>query len=393
MLSNRGRAGAVAVVAVALVAVTGTRIQGQGGTQPILVVTQDSATANPFDSYLPEILRAEGINSFNTLDLENVNAAALTNVRLVILPEIPISPGSGAGQADTFINFVNSGGRLIAMRPDTDLQPLLGISAAGGSTINGYASINQSGPGAGLQGGTLPFRGTADYYNLAGATQVAELYTNASTSAARPAVVRHTRTAAWAFDLALSTAYVRQGDPENAGLDRDGQDVYRTTDIFFQTIDLDRLGVPHADVQMRLFSRVIADLLAETTTQSGGVPLPRLWYFPDASRTVMILTGDSHTSNPATYAALIAGVESVGARISLYLSRFLDLSTSPVATWVDHGHEVAVHPYFEPDGLELNFPAGTPLRSTGSLVRPASASRPARRSATTVSNGAAGSIR
>ena len=83
----------MAVVAAALAAVTGTGVQGQGGTQPILVVTQDAATANPFDSYLPEILRAEGINSFNTADLESVNAGALTNVRLVILPEIPISPG------------------------------------------------------------------------------------------------------------------------------------------------------------------------------------------------------------------------------------------------------------------------------------------------------------
>ena len=106
------------------------------------------------------------------------------------------------------------------------------------------------------------------------------------------------RTAAWGFDLARSTAYVRQGDPAYAGLDRDGQAGYRTNDIFFQTIDLERVGVPHADVQMRLFSRVIADLLAD----SG--PLPRLWYFPGASRTMLIPTGDSHTSNPAPYAAL-----------------------------------------------------------------------------------------
>ena len=60
-------------------------------------------------------------------------------------------------------------------------------------------------------------------------------------------------------------------------------------------------------------------------------------------------------------------MESVGARISLYLSRFLDLSASPVATWVANGHEVAVHPYFEPDGLERQLPrAVTPSRSTGS---------------------------
>ena len=137
---------------------------------------------------------------------------------------------------------------------------------------------------------------------------------------------------------------MRQGDPAYAGLDRDGfaceaMPCYRTNDIFFQTIDLQRVGVPHADVQMRLFSRVIANLLADSE------PLPRLWYFPGASRTMLIPTGDSHTSDPVRYAALIAAVESVGARISLYLSRFLNLSASPVATWVTSGHEVAVHPY------------------------------------------------
>ena len=170
-------------------------------------------------------------------------------------------------------------------------------------------------------------------------------------------MVKFGRTAAWSFDLARSTAYVRQGDPAYAGLDRDGfvceaMPCYRTNDIFFQTIDLQRVGVPHADVQMRLFSRVIANLLADSE------PLPRLWYFPGASRTMLIPTGDSHTSDPVRYAALIAAVESVGGRISIYLSRYIDLSASPVATWVTSGHEVAVHPYFQPDGLTGDFAAG-----------------------------------
>ena len=297
------------------------------------MVTQDAATTNPFDSYLPEILRAEGINSFNTLDLESVDAGALTNVRLVILPEIPISPGSGAGQADTFINFVNGGGRLIAMRPDSDLHTVLGISAGGGSTTNGYTLIDQAGPGAGLQNVTLPFRGVADHYTLGTATRVAELYTDRTTSAARPAVVRTARTAAWAFDLALSTAYTRQGNPADAAAgDADADGTIRTNDIFFGPgkLDLDRVGIPHADVQMRLFTRVVNALLEDVQ------PLPRLWYFPGVSKSVMVATGDTHFAT-SPFDALLSQlstsstIEGVAPRMSIYFARL-------------HRHDRPFHP-------------------------------------------------
>ena len=49
--------------------------------------------ANPFGAYLPEILRAEGINSFNVANLAAVNAATLTGVPLVVLAETPLTDG------------------------------------------------------------------------------------------------------------------------------------------------------------------------------------------------------------------------------------------------------------------------------------------------------------
>ncbi len=333
------------------------RPRAQGAGAPILVVTQDSATANPFDSYLPEILRAEGINSFNTLDLESVDAGALTNVRLVILPEIPISPGSGAGQADTFINFVNGGGRLIAMRPDSDLYTVLGISAGGGSTTNGYTLIDQAGPGAGLQNVTLPFRGVADHYTLGTATRVAELYTDRTTSAARPAVVRTARTAAWAFDLALSTAFTRQGNPADAAAgDADADGTIRTNDIFFGPgkLDLDRVGTPHADVQMRLFTRVVNALLEDVQ------PLPRLWYFPGVNKSVMVATGDAHFAT-SPFDALLSHlstsstIEGVAPRMSIYFARYIDTTGLSIAAWRTAGHELGMHPYFQ--GEDPPFPA------------------------------------
>ena len=123
-------------------------------------------------------------------------------------------------------------------------------------------------------------------------------------------MVRFGRTAAWSFDLARSTAYVRQGDPAFAGLDRDGQAGYRTNDIFFQTIDLDRVGVPHADVQMRLFSRVICRLARRQPAVAAAVVLPGHRPHPaDSDRR------QPHRARPSPYALALAAVESVGARI------------------------------------------------------------------------------
>ena len=62
----------------------------------------------------------------------------------------------------------------MAMRPDSAARRVLGISPAAGTTTDGYALINQSGPGAGLQDVTLPFKGVANHYALAGGTAVAD---------------------------------------------------------------------------------------------------------------------------------------------------------------------------------------------------------------------------
>ncbi|MGE0359515.1 MAG: Ig-like domain-containing protein [Vicinamibacterales bacterium] len=341
----RKLAAILCIVAVSVWAMGGLRA---AGTTPVILVVVNSAAPNPFGAYLPEILRAEGLTAFTVADLGSLSAPTLDAAALVLLADTPLT----APQAAMLTTYVNDGGRLVAMRPDPQLYGLLGISAAAGATANGYTLIDQGGPGAGLHAVTLPFKGAAQHFTPAGATTVASLYTTSSTASGFPAVVRHGRAAAWAFDLARSTAYTRQGDEALAGIERDGWAPYRTTEPFYQTIDLQRLGVPHADVQMRLLTRVITDLLAD------ALPLPRLWYFPGTARTIVIPTGDSHVATPASYAGLIAAVEAVGARITLYLARYIELGANPVAAWVANGHDLNVHPRFAEDSIAGNFPQG-----------------------------------
>ncbi len=97
--------------------------EGPGG--PILVITN---TENQFGRYYPEILRAEGLNEFIATDISKVTAAVLNEHDVVILAQGKLS----SGQAQMLTEWVQQGGNLIAMRPDSKLLGLLGLSSAGG---------------------------------------------------------------------------------------------------------------------------------------------------------------------------------------------------------------------------------------------------------------------
>ena len=68
-------------------------------------------------------------------------------------------------------NWVNGGGNLIAHAARTRSSPaLLGLTDAGGTLANGYLKVDTAPPpGAGIDGQTLQFHGTADRYTLNGA--------------------------------------------------------------------------------------------------------------------------------------------------------------------------------------------------------------------------------
>ena len=141
--------------------------EGPGG--PILVV---SSAANPFSRYYAEILRNEGLNAFTATDISNVDATLLGGYDVVILGEMTLT----SGQVTLFSDWVTAGGNLIAMRPDSQLASLLGLTSAGSTLSEGYLLVNTaSGPGVGIVGETIQYHGTADLYSLNGATAVATL--------------------------------------------------------------------------------------------------------------------------------------------------------------------------------------------------------------------------
>ncbi|WP_428411672.1 Ig-like domain-containing protein [Pararhizobium sp.] len=275
---------------------------GVGG--PILIVHSGTL---PFSKYYSEILRAEGIGSFESVDLSQVSKQLLDRFSLVLLGEMPLSKA----QAAMFSRWVDTGGDLITMRPDKKLSGLLGLQDQDASLNEGYLRIDTAtAPGHGIADETIQYHGTADLYALTeGTTEIARLYSNSSSATANPAITVRSvgksggQAAAFTYDLARSIVYTRQGNPAWAGDERDGNTVIRANDLFFGAKkgdeqpdwnDFDRIAIPGADEQQRLLVNVMNFMLEDKA------PLPRLWYFPKGHKAVLVMAGDDHGTRSGT---------------------------------------------------------------------------------------------
>ncbi len=205
--------------------------EGPGG--PILVIAD---AADPFGRYYAEILRCEGLNAFTVTDISLVDAGVLADHDVVILAQMALA----GAQVTLLTDWVNAGGNLIAMRPDTQLEGLLGLASAASTLAEGYLLVDTgSGPGVGIVAETMQYHGSADLYTLSGATALATLYSDATTPTSNPALTLRDvggsggQAACFAYDLARSVIWTRQGNPAWEGQDRDSRPPIRPNDLFY----------------------------------------------------------------------------------------------------------------------------------------------------------------
>ena len=263
---------------------------------PILVVTSPSST---FGSYYTEILRNEGLNEFAVADIASVSAATLAAYDVVILAPAALT----ATQVTTFTNWVNGGGNLIAMAPDAQLAPLLGLTTTGTSLANAYLQINTAAaPGAGLVGQTIQYHGTArslhpQWRHQRGHALQQRHHGDRPTlpsPPASPAQARPRPSPTTSRPLSSTPARaIRRGRPRSGT----AQPPIRSDDKFFGNapgdaqpdwIDLTKVAIPQADEQQRLLANLILHV------NQNKKPLPRFWYFPHGKKAVVIMTGDDH---------------------------------------------------------------------------------------------------
>lgn len=340
-----------------------------GSVPLLLVVNKDSA--NPFGMYFTEILRAEGLNCFHTTDLSTLQPDSLQRYEVVILAETSLT----TAQREMFTAYVSRGGRLVGMRPAEGLESVFGVERSAGVFLEGYLKTESAHPAvAGINPSSLQIHGESHLFTLAGAQPAAWLYADRDTPTENPAITLNAfgegLAAAYAFDLAKSIALMRQGNPKLIDQDNDGLEGVRTVDKFVGWIDLERIHIPQADEHQRLFVNLLMQLSRK--------PLPRLWYFPEDKKTILIATGDSHM-NPANFIEdVLTRVEARGGHFTVYyapqivsdigraerLARFWLTDNVPLISdilgdefgsptplmvdgWRARGHEIALHPYVD----------------------------------------------
>ncbi|MFF4652473.1 Ig-like domain-containing protein [Streptomyces sp. NPDC001380] len=325
---------------------------GSGSGGPILVI---ASAANPYSRYYGEILTAEGVPYFKVLDIAQVTSTTLAGYDVALLGEMPLTQAQAAMLGD----WTTGGGKLVAMRPDKKLAPLLGIADAGAVRSDAYLKIDtSSGPGAGITGATMQYHGAADRYTLDGATAVATLYGDATTATTDPAVTLRGvgssggQAAAFTYDLAKSVVQTRQGNIAWAGQQRDSTDGYEAGEMFFGTNgqpdwnNLDKAIIPIADEQQRLLVNLI------TQMDRPRKPLPRFWYFPRDVKAVVVMTGDDHGIGGTAgrwdgYIAQSPSGCDVAAwqcvRGSSYLYTSGPMTAAQAKAYTDQGFEVGVH--------------------------------------------------
>ena len=276
-----------------------TGIRGSG---PVLVVTDPT---NPFtDDYCNAVLKTEGLPECAATDAANLTSSfSLSGYRTIVMADGAPLTGSQISQITT---WVQNGGTFVAMRPNDNLDSLLGIGPrAQSSLFDAYFQVN---PAAfpGIETQTMQYHGAADEHTLAGAQSLATLFSTSTASAGLPAVTSNAvgsgKAIAYMFDVAKSVVYTRDGNPglANQVTVSTSDGLPRISDRFaLGWLDTSKVAIPQADELQRMLANTI-----ESAT------LPRLWYFPayqnNMVKAALIMTGDDHASNSQTLSRFAA---------------------------------------------------------------------------------------
>ena len=310
----------------------------QDAVAPILVL----ATEHEFGTYTGELLKAEGFNEFiiDSMTGGKVTESYLKRFDIIILAESKVNQAA----KEMLSEFVKKGGNLIAFRPDKSLSELFGIIRADSIVTDGYITIDTSGKiGESLTSKPLQFHGTADIYTVDKGNVIATAIAGKKSRDLFPAVVKNNygkgHTVAFLYNLPKSIVLTRQGNPLFAGLEKDGIPGLRGMDLFTDGwLDNSNSTINQADEQMVLLSHCIEEM------STYARPLPRLWYFPDTLKCLVTLTNDGEYKSETDFEPQFQDVDSMGAKMSIYIIGVDDVSREWVDKWTAKGFEIAGHP-------------------------------------------------
>jgi hypothetical protein len=302
---------------------------------PILVLADDSG----YGAYTREILKAEGFNEFgiDSLNSNNLSSSYLDKFDILILTRLKVDPRI----KDKLEKYVRKGGNLIAFDPDPVLQDLLGIRKEKGQ-IAGFIAIDTTSlQGRGLTNRPIQIHVNAERYSLNGGRALVKVVSLNNKNELFPAVVENTpgrgKTIAFLFNLPENIVLTRQGNPALAGIEKDGIPGIRAMDMFIgDWIFQSNSVINQADEQMQLLSHSIESVCTK--------PLPRFWYFPDKLQSFITLTNDGEYMGEKDFNKQFRDIDSLGAKMTLYVLKTERISPIWVKEWTKKGFEISGHP-------------------------------------------------
>lgn len=330
---------------------------GHGG-EPLLLVI-DLAAGDPFAAYVGEILLAEGISTFHTVDLSRT---CLERVRLDHYAGVITATRSHRLDLSlpSLSQYVRNGNSLLMIDPPTAFDSLLGIVDTHKKLDNGYIQFDKTSPiTSGLTPFSLQIQTEGRLCSTRATSPVAFFSSDGDASPHRFPAAGVTRLGRGSigyllFDLGKSVVFTRQGPPNgrDQNMDADSDGVYRATDLFAHSFDPRRSSVPQADQQQRLLINMCVALVADRYV------LPRLWYFPAAAPAIALVTGDTHYRSRAMINRLVAYVGSAGGKFTLF-DYPASLDSVYVKELIAQGHAAGPHIFNQrPDN---RFPLRTRL--------------------------------
>lgn len=305
---------------------------------PILIL----ANQNNFGTYTGEILKAEGFNEFviDSLSSGKISKSFLDRFDLVILSEQVKDENS----LKIIRKYVRNGGNLIAFEPSQSSCDIFGIEKVNGDISSTYISIDTSSTeGRCITGKKIQNHLVSKRYRLKNAKVLAWFCGQSIAENEFPAIVTNSygkgHTAAFLYNLPGNIVYTRQGNPELAGIEKDSIPGLRAMDLFTDGwVDSSNNTINQADKQMMLLTRCIEIM------NNNNKPLPRLWYFPDTLKCLVTLTNDGEFKGENDFETQFKDVDSMGAKMSLYVLETGKVSKQWTDRWKARGFEISGHP-------------------------------------------------
>ena len=317
------------------------------------LLIRSSQPENVYGRFAGEILKSEGFNGFDLVDLDAESLPELTADDVAILTRCFLHKA----EIEQLLAMVRNGARLICLQPSWTLAAQLGWKSRKRVTYPGWIDIAEGYPGSGTPiQAHVPI---AEYdppdqnaaYTIA-ARAVRSDWTNADCPAAVVQSVGRGKIALFFYDLPEAVARIRFGNPDLASHLTSGQWGWpHASDLFDGHVDERVINLPQADFHGQFLAKVLTDIAAH--------PQPRLWYYPDAAqRSAAVFQSDGDLSEPQQFAALSDCLLQHRGAGTFYLMAQTKLTPSCVADLRAKGHTFGPH-VFGVDGeddLYFRFP-------------------------------------